>query len=201
VVAPHPDDETLGTGGLIAAQRRRGIDVLVIAVTDGEAAHEGVQGLGPIRQAEQERALERLGVGTNSIIRLALPDSGLGPLEDELVQLIKPMVDDETLIVAPSQFDFHPDHEVCGRASRRVALELGAAMISYPFWTWHRGRVEHLTAESLRRFDLDEQLQRGKRAALAEHRSQLVRESGSAVLPESLLGPARRDFETFIIHN
>ncbi len=39
VVAPHRDDETLGAGGLIAAQRSRGIEVRVVAVTDGEMAY------------------------------------------------------------------------------------------------------------------------------------------------------------------
>lgn len=41
VVAPHRDDETLLAGGLIASQRRRGIDVQVVAVTDGESAYGG----------------------------------------------------------------------------------------------------------------------------------------------------------------
>ena len=39
VVAPHPDDETLLSGGLIAHQARAGVPVIVLAVTDGEAAY------------------------------------------------------------------------------------------------------------------------------------------------------------------
>ena len=39
VVAPHPDDETLAAGGLIAALTSRGIPVTVVAVTDGEHAY------------------------------------------------------------------------------------------------------------------------------------------------------------------
>ena len=35
VIAPHPDDETLGAGGFIAAQCLHGRDVLVVAATDG----------------------------------------------------------------------------------------------------------------------------------------------------------------------
>ena len=38
IVAPHPDDETLGAGGLIAAQRARGVDIILAAVTDGQRA-------------------------------------------------------------------------------------------------------------------------------------------------------------------
>ena len=44
VVSPHPDDETLGRDGLIARLRSKGIDVTVIAVTDGENAYEDGSG-------------------------------------------------------------------------------------------------------------------------------------------------------------
>jgi LmbE family N-acetylglucosaminyl deacetylase len=36
VIAPHPDDEVLGAGGLIAAQAFLGVEIVVVAVTDGE---------------------------------------------------------------------------------------------------------------------------------------------------------------------
>ncbi len=38
VVTPHPDDETLGVGGIIAAMAGAGLPVTVVSVTDGEAA-------------------------------------------------------------------------------------------------------------------------------------------------------------------
>ena len=36
IVAPHPDDEVLGAGGLIQAALSRDISVEVVAVTDGD---------------------------------------------------------------------------------------------------------------------------------------------------------------------
>src|ERR1700733_13799140 len=39
IVAPHPDDEILGTGGLLAQLSDLGRKVLIIAVTDGTASH------------------------------------------------------------------------------------------------------------------------------------------------------------------
>ena len=70
VVAPHPDDEVLGAGGLIADRRRRHVPVTVVAVTDGEAAYAGVEGLGSLRRNEQSKALARvLGVAESDIIR------------------------------------------------------------------------------------------------------------------------------------
>ena len=58
VVAPHPDDETLLSGGLIAHQARAGVPVIVLAVTDGEAAYPGdPDGLARQRRREQRQAL------------------------------------------------------------------------------------------------------------------------------------------------
>jgi hypothetical protein len=45
VVAPHPDDEVLGAGGATSLLAASGIDIVLVAVTDGENSH-------PDRQAE-----------------------------------------------------------------------------------------------------------------------------------------------------
>ena len=39
VIAPHPDDEVLGVGGLLTLLARTGTAVHIVAVTDGEASH------------------------------------------------------------------------------------------------------------------------------------------------------------------
>ena len=39
VLAPHPDDETLGVGALIARKRAAGTRVRVLVVTDGRGSH------------------------------------------------------------------------------------------------------------------------------------------------------------------
>ncbi|WP_258374343.1 PIG-L deacetylase family protein [Curtobacterium sp. MCBD17_032] len=39
MVAPHPDDETLGAGGLIAIAADRGLPVHVVLVSRGEGSH------------------------------------------------------------------------------------------------------------------------------------------------------------------
>lgn len=42
VVAPHPDDEVLACGALVAVHAARGGEVVFVAVTDGEASHAGL---------------------------------------------------------------------------------------------------------------------------------------------------------------
>ena len=46
VVAPHPDDEVLGAGGLLQYMGRVGVEMVVVAVTDGEASHPRACALG-----------------------------------------------------------------------------------------------------------------------------------------------------------
>jgi LmbE family N-acetylglucosaminyl deacetylase len=200
VVSPHPDDETLGAGGLIAEWKKRNIPVVVIAVTDGEAAYPEWKELGTVRAREQEAALAELGVGTKDIVRLRLPDGQVASHEQELRTLIGTLVTSDSLVIAPWHKDFHPDHEACGRVAEQAASEAGAMLASYLIWTWHRGEVPLVASLPLRRFLLADELC-GKRAkALSQHRSQLDRETGMPILPESVLGPARRRFETYVVY-
>ncbi len=41
IVAPHPDDETLGAGGAALLHRQAGDRVAVVVVTDGRASRAG----------------------------------------------------------------------------------------------------------------------------------------------------------------
>ncbi len=199
IVAPHPDDETLGAGGLIAAQSSRGINILVAAVTDGERAYPDAPGLAQLRQTEQTEALARLGVSSDRIVRFGLPDSDVASREDQLVERLAPLVSENTHVIAPWSGDFHPDHQACGRSSEQVARKAGALLTSYFFWTWHFGKLADLHGLSLRRFALTPTLLRAKTDALQCHQSQLMREGEEPVLTELLLRPAKRPFELFAI--
>src|SRR5690554_4503385 len=68
VASPHPDDETLGCGGLIARCAQLNIPVTVLAMTNGEASHPGdanwQQKLALIRHQEQQNALRSLGLAS-----------------------------------------------------------------------------------------------------------------------------------------
>ena len=77
IVAPHPDDEVLGCGGLLAQ-----VGGLVVAVTDGEASHPGSTVHGPgrlaeLRRAETAAALAALGRPETVVHRLGHPDGGV----------------------------------------------------------------------------------------------------------------------------
>jgi LmbE family N-acetylglucosaminyl deacetylase len=200
IVAPHPDDETLAAGGLMATQRSRQIPVTLLAVTDGEAAYPEVPDLGRTRRVEQARAAEALGLAPDAIVRLGLRDSAVAETEPALRKRIEAYLSSDTLLVAPWPHDPHPDHEACGRAAALAADRTGATLIFYFFWTWHRFRPEYLNGLPLRRLVLSADASSRRARALSCHRSQFHRDAGPAILPEILLAPARRPFETFVIY-
>ncbi len=199
VISPHPDDETLGAGGLIAWQALCGVPVTVAAVTDGEAAYPNFPGLAQIRRVEQQQAVEALGAQV-SIVRLGIPDSAVQSHEAELETRLRPLIAKDTLVIAPWKNDWHPDHEACARAAEKLCHEAGAELISYVFWTWHRRTPEIFDGVALRRFELSAELAAAKRAALACHVSQLQDRllNDEPILPRLLLAPALRTFETYV---
>ncbi|WP_158788283.1 PIG-L deacetylase family protein [Granulicella sp. L46] len=199
VVVPHPDDETLAVGGLIATLRAMDAEVTVVAVTDGEHAYIENEGLAEIRKKEQTRALARLGVAEQKIVRLGLTDSDVAAHEEELVARLGTLIRAETQVFAPWAGDFHPDHEACARAAVLVSRAVGATLISYFFWTWHRGTVATVDGLDLCRFPLSEETLRAKGEALAYHASQLRHEPEPEILPENLLWPARMSYELFAL--
>ena len=198
IVAPHPDDETLGAGGLIAKLRLQNVPVAVVAVSDGENAYAGAQGLGKVREREQNVALARLGVDLQSVHRLGLPDRELSKWEGSLESSLAAIVSPGMHLVAPWPKDFHPDHEACGRVAERVAKKYGLKLTFYLFWTWHRGEPEMLDGSSLVSLRLSERERQIKLFALEAHQSQFEHADGAPILSPELLRPAEREFEVYL---
>src|ERR1700733_9497152 len=80
ILAPHPDDESLGCGGLIATCAAAGRPPLVAILTDGAASHPNSRAFPPDRLRAQ-RALEartavvHLGLSPDRLVFLDQPDS------------------------------------------------------------------------------------------------------------------------------
>jgi LmbE family N-acetylglucosaminyl deacetylase len=93
VFAPHPDDETLGVGGLIHQARRNGAEVWVAFFTSGDGfplcaaarfkqwpGAAAMRRLAGVRRCEATEALRRLGVPADHLLFLGYPDRGLAAL-------------------------------------------------------------------------------------------------------------------------
>ena len=143
VVAPHPDDETLGVGAMTAQLLASGVDVRVVSVSDGDAAQPGATLSGRIRLAttrryELRRATSALGVPPP--VRLGLPDGELTGHEDRLTESLVEILraaGPHAWCAATWRGDGHPDHEAVGRAAAAACARTGAALLEYPVWMWH----------------------------------------------------------------
>lgn len=97
IFSPHPDDETLGCGGVIQQARQVGAQVRIVIMTNGDgfrvAAEREFRRLniepeemirfGELRQRETVQAVENLGVSRENLIFLGYPDQGLMKLWTE----------------------------------------------------------------------------------------------------------------------
>lgn len=143
LVAPHPDDETLGMGATAATLRARGVRVQVVSVTDGGGAYPGLSPL-ERRWLERDRREElhtatRI-LGLDDAIHLELPDGEIEAREDELTAVLVELLDMEprsTWCAGTWSGDGHPDHEAVGRAVATAATRVDAVALKYPVWMWH----------------------------------------------------------------
>ncbi|HYO50428.1 MAG TPA: PIG-L deacetylase family protein [Chloroflexia bacterium] len=124
VIAPHPDDETLGCGGTIALHSKAGDHVCVVIVTDGGSSRAGGLGREEMRRRRHDESASAMSaLAPVVLIRLGLPE-GAWPPEDlyahlsALIERLNP-----TFIYTTSCVDFHPEHL---KVARVVAQALDA---------------------------------------------------------------------------
>jgi len=174
VLAPHPDDETIGCFALITQLRRRGVSVRVIVVTNGAASHRSSNRfpkarLIKMRQRETERVMQLAGVSKSHITFLNLPDGGMGDLTRKHMQHLRRHFQKHFSVDAvfgPSAAEAHPDHCAVYRYWKR-AFKARPRYFAYMVWPQFplakRGRAPTITVRIAR-------LQ--KRKAIEMYRSQ-----------------------------
>ncbi len=117
VLAPHPDDETIGCGGALVLHRGQGDRVRVVFVTDGMAGdalgYYAALDYRELRREEARRAGAILGV--DELVFCDYPDGRLAEardLADRLAALLEAYQPD--IIYRPSAIEIHPDHWALG---------------------------------------------------------------------------------------
>ncbi|MEJ7799092.1 MAG: PIG-L family deacetylase [Ilumatobacter sp.] len=204
VAVPHPDDESLSTGGLIAYLRRHEIPVVVVAVTDGGAAYPDemrANELAYLRRNEQRRALQHLSISRSDVWRIGLDDGRVAGDEPTVRGMIECATEHHSIehIVAPWVHDHHADHEAVGRAADAAASMLGLPITFGLFWALHHSPAPSPSAFRLHRLSLTDDEQRAKRVAIESHESQLsTMVSPSPVLHRRMLGITAWPFELFL---
>jgi LmbE family N-acetylglucosaminyl deacetylase len=183
VIAPHPDDESLACGGLIAKACDQGRPTRVIVVSDGTGSHPASkthprQRLLKLREDEAREAVRRLGLAADSLVFLGLPDRfvpGTGPAAAGAVQTIVQCVQavNAKALFVSWRHDPHCDHQASYQIARGVQQQIpGLRLFEYTVWGWSlppSTPVAPLTDGF--RIRIDQQRAR-KQSAIAAHRSQ-----------------------------
>jgi LmbE family N-acetylglucosaminyl deacetylase len=213
VLAPHPDDESLGCGGLIATACAAGRPPCVVILTDGRGSHPGSQlypplGLIALREAETTEAVCILGLSARRLVFLREPDTRAphaGPRFNAAVRRVLEHVRafNCSSILAPWHGDPHCDHISAARIASETARVCGIRQLAYPVWGWTL--ADDTPVEKAAhgwRLDITPHLP-AKRRAIAAHASQhgsLITDDPSGFrLPGSLLRALDARWETILL--
>jgi LmbE family N-acetylglucosaminyl deacetylase len=190
VLAPHPDDETLGCGATIMRKLAAGTPVQIVIATDGRhwprSSRLSADVLAELREEEARRASAILGLPSGNIAFLRFEDGRLADhrrlLRDRLIDCLVEMNPEE--IFVPSIIDTHPDHRVLAELGRELAQacrDRFPRLYEYPIWFWDPRilRIRHLRELRIRIVRAEEFRMR-KREAIAAYRSQVTNMSGEA---------------------
>lgn len=221
VLAPHPDDETLGCGATIARKLAAGTEVTVLAVTDGRHCHRSPylppDQLGALRRRELAEAMGRLGLPAGALRWAGLIDGAVSDEEDRLVEVTRSLLHElrPDEVYATCAAEPHPDHATVGRAARRAAADIPVRVLEYPVWLWQSwplsrddriGSVRAAAGAALRRHAVVVRtggFLRPKLDAIQAHHSQLARPPAVPEtaewprLPGGVLATARARTELF----
>src|ERR1700727_2699572 len=184
VVAPHPDDESLGCGGLIAEACRQDLRGKVVVVSDGAGSHPTSKAYPParltsLREVEAKRAGAAPGLKPEDMLFLRLPDrfvphegQGAGRAIAAIVDCVGEL--DAGSIFVSWRHDPHCDHEASYRIAREVQRrESRVRLFEYVVWGHTLPPSTHVDPmRSGFRISIDDKALERKRRAIAAHRSQ-----------------------------
>lgn len=143
ILAPHPDDEVFGCGGLIARLVAKGQTPHVIVLTGGGGSHRGCcstaeSDIISARRELTHKAMAALGLPESNIYELNFTDGNIGEGNPEekkkLVALILEIKPD--VILVPHNGEGWPDH----LAARELRIELAGddtEVYEYCVWMWY----------------------------------------------------------------
>ena len=152
IVAPHPDDEVIGCGGLIQALVERGTPPHVIILTGGEGSHRGCCGISAEeliagRHNLTLKAAETMGLPLSHIHCLEYPDGGVvleHPETERLAALLQELKPDA--IFVPHHGEGWSDHVQAATIVAQITAPPSSVLstenskpelYSYCVWMWY----------------------------------------------------------------
>jgi LmbE family N-acetylglucosaminyl deacetylase len=215
IVAPHPDDETLGCGGAISLLCRKGYDVNVLIISDGTGSHPNSQKypapmLQAIRSQETLTALAILGVNRSAVTFLHLKDGAIPtvtapkfhPAKVRCRNYLQATLPDTIFI--PWRLDPHPDHRATWQLIQAaiLSLEMMPQVIEYPIWDWDISQRTTADLSQITGWRLDIQSVLGQKTqAIESYQSQLGQliddDPNGFCLSAEMLGNFTRSWEVY----
>jgi N-acetylglucosamine malate deacetylase 1 len=140
VIAPHPDDESIGCGGAICRHTDTGDRVTAVFLTSGELGlkHLARDAAWQTREAEARAAGKVLGIADMHFLRQA--DWMLGEVIAPAAETLANILTSEgpQLIYVPHPHEWHPDHKAAVeilRKSLALCAVSGQEIRGYEVWT------------------------------------------------------------------
>ena len=128
-LAPHPDDEVLGCGGLLMLAQRHGMRVQTTIVTAGDPSLDGVASDNP--RLEESRAAART-MCLPEPVCWHLPDRQLRhspPLIERIAQALR--THQPRWLLLPALTEPHPDHQALALAGMAAAQQQGGVSLLF----------------------------------------------------------------------
>ncbi|NOT32524.1 MAG: glycosyltransferase [Planctomycetes bacterium] len=117
VVAPHPDDEVFGCGGMLAWHGRLGATVRILVLSDGAAGDPGHRDERIVETRRRESRAAGAVLGFSDYRFLDLCDGHLGTVVDLHARIARELEEFQPeLVYGPSPQELHPDHRATSRA-------------------------------------------------------------------------------------
>lgn len=139
VLAPHPDDESIGCGGTLLHHVRQRAEVQVVFLTSGEKGGHGRPEAETIRIRESEARAAAKIIGVRRIEFWHLPDGALRSTRVAVERLrvkLKQFKPDK--IYVTHDLEMHPDHRGAARLLRRALAGASGKrpdVLGYEVWT------------------------------------------------------------------
>jgi LmbE family N-acetylglucosaminyl deacetylase len=186
VVAPHPDDESLGCGALILAAVADRRPVRIVFVSDGSGSHPNSPSYPParlraLREGEAQAAASALGVASSDIEFLRLPDRAVPASGPEAERAAVAIANAAAKARAGAIFttwrhDAHADHQAAYAIARAAQRRRKARLFEYSIWGRGAGLDREPDFSPPRGWRLPSaKLRERKRAAILSHASQVSR--------------------------
>jgi len=197
VVAPHPDDETLGVGATIMRKIDAGTPVHLVVATDGSKAPPGDPAeVTALRSAELRAACKVLGLSEGDVTMLGFVDAELVGHEDALAEAIAEVLalQQPAEVLVTGEDDPHEDHALVATATRRALAGTGIRMLTYPIWQFDRPArlVRHLRPSARPELVRTDDYRERKHEAIAAYPSQMAADDHAT---EGLLPRFLRNFD------